>query len=275
MLTRFRERFGTAGVIVAVIALVAALGGTALAASGALTGKQKKEVEKIAKKFQGTGPAGAAGPAGSNGRDGSNGKDGPTGAAGSNGTAGTAGAPGAAGKSVTAATEPAGASCEFGGSRFQVEGSATKTYACNGKEGEEGEKGDEGSPWTAGGSLPPEATETGAWGFAGEGALTGFGTLNFGLASFTLPLPAPLEESQMHLIPQGGPSTTECPGTSVEPAAAPGAFCAYVSEVEMATYATSISAGISGVKLLFLTEGEGENKALGSGTWAVTAPAEP
>ncbi|MCW2987260.1 MAG: hypothetical protein JWM24_198, partial [Solirubrobacterales bacterium] len=49
---RLREPFGKAGLTVGVIALVMALVGGAYAA-GALTGKQKKEVEKIAKKFAG------------------------------------------------------------------------------------------------------------------------------------------------------------------------------------------------------------------------------
>ena len=40
-----REPFGKAGLIVAIVALVAAIGGTALAASG-LNSKQKKEVDK-------------------------------------------------------------------------------------------------------------------------------------------------------------------------------------------------------------------------------------
>ena len=53
-----REPFGTAGLIVACVALVLALTGAAFAAAG-LTGKQKKEVEKIAKKY--AGKPGAAG----------------------------------------------------------------------------------------------------------------------------------------------------------------------------------------------------------------------
>jgi len=92
-----REPFGTAGLIVAMIALVAALGGTALAAAK-LNSTQKKEVEKIAKKFAGkpgsagsTGPAGGAGPAGlagGTGKAGNNGKEGKEGKEGSPWTAG-------------------------------------------------------------------------------------------------------------------------------------------------------------------------------------------
>src|SRR3954447_11133856 len=91
MYRRFHDRFGTAGLLIGVIALIAALGGTALAAGG-LTGKQKKEVTKIAKKFAGkagaTGPAGPAGPAGPKG---ATGEQGPQGERGSQGEAGEAG----------------------------------------------------------------------------------------------------------------------------------------------------------------------------------------
>jgi len=158
-----REPFGTAGLVVACVALVLALTGAAFAATG-LNGKQKKEVEKIAKKFAGKpGAPGAAGPAGPAGPKGD------TGAAGSNGTNGTNGSPGATGKSVVATNEPKGTNCEAGGSKFEVEGSSVKHYACigeDGEPGEKGEKGDEGSPWTAGGTLPPGATETGTWAFS-------------------------------------------------------------------------------------------------------------
>ncbi len=78
-LSRKREPFGKAGLTVAVVALVFAMIGGAYAA-GTLTGKQKKEVAKIAKKF--------AGKAGSDGLQGSAGKDGSPGAAGQGGPPG-------------------------------------------------------------------------------------------------------------------------------------------------------------------------------------------
>jgi len=275
MYQRYKERFGTAGVVVGVIALVLALVTGAYAAGGGLSGKQKKEVEKIAKKY--AGKPGATGAAGTNGANGTNGKDGAPGAPGEKGEKGDAGTNGTNGTNGTSVTNTQFSGlqgpCPEGGSKFVV--GTNTTYACDGEEGEKGdkgEKGDTGEPWTAGGVLPPEATETGAWVFAGEGALTGFGTLNVALASFTLPLSDPLEESQMHLVPAGGPSTTECPGTAAEPAAAPEQFCAYVSELEHATFAVSVPSGISGAKVLFLTEGK---EAIGSGSWALTAPPTP
>lgn len=92
MISGVRNRIGTAGLVVAVIALVAALGGAAYAASGGLTAQQKKQVKKIArteaKKLVGTGPAG---PAGAPGAAGANGKDGANGANGANGKEGKEG----------------------------------------------------------------------------------------------------------------------------------------------------------------------------------------
>ena len=94
MFRRVHEKLGTAGLIIAVVALIAALTGTALAAAG-LNSKQKKEVTKIAKKY--AGKPGATGPAG---------PQGPAGPAGAKGDPGAAGAPGA--KGATGATGPEG-----------------------------------------------------------------------------------------------------------------------------------------------------------------------
>ena len=95
MISGVRNRIGTAGLVVAIIALVAALGGGAYAASGGLTPQQKKQVKKIArteaKKLVGTGPAGApgaTGPAGANGKDGTNGTNGKDGEDGEDGQTG-------------------------------------------------------------------------------------------------------------------------------------------------------------------------------------------
>ncbi len=92
-----REPFGTAGLVVACVALLLAFTGAAYAA-GKLTSKEKKEVEKIAKKFAGKpGAPGATGPAGPAGKDGAQGPKGDTGAQGSQGPAGVQGPPGSQG----------------------------------------------------------------------------------------------------------------------------------------------------------------------------------
>ncbi|HMJ72794.1 MAG TPA: hypothetical protein VK471_05435 [Solirubrobacterales bacterium] len=105
MASRLREPFGKAGLIVAIVALVAATVGGAYAANqgkrhhnkksqAGLNAKQKGQVKTIAKSFQGTGPAGPQGPAGSNG---SNGSDGAQGAKGDKGDPGVKGDTGEAG----------------------------------------------------------------------------------------------------------------------------------------------------------------------------------
>jgi Collagen triple helix repeat (20 copies) len=79
---------------VAIVALIAALTGTALAAAG-LTAKQKKEVKKIAKQFAGKpGAPGAPGPAGPAGSKGDTGARGPEGPQGQQGVQGVQGIPG-------------------------------------------------------------------------------------------------------------------------------------------------------------------------------------
>lgn len=105
MFSLLRNRFGIPGVI-AVIALVFAMLGGAYAASGSLTGKQKKEVKAIAKSFQGTGPKGDTGAQGSGGAKGDTGPAGPQGTAGPKGEEGEEGPPGSAG--ATGPTGPEG-----------------------------------------------------------------------------------------------------------------------------------------------------------------------
>jgi hypothetical protein len=96
MFHRIHQKLGTAGFIISIVALVAALGGGAYAASNGLNGKQKKEVEKIAKKY--AGKPGAAGKAGANGTNGAPGAAGPAGAKGDAGATGAEGKQGPEGK---------------------------------------------------------------------------------------------------------------------------------------------------------------------------------
>jgi collagen triple helix repeat protein len=112
VISRIHQKLGTAGFVIAIVALVAALGGTALAAKGALTGKQKKEVEKIAKKYAGApgtpGAAGPAGPKGDTGAQGPEGKQGPQGEEGPQGKQGIQGIQGVPGTTGFTKTLPAG-----------------------------------------------------------------------------------------------------------------------------------------------------------------------
>jgi hypothetical protein len=95
MFKKIHEKLGSAGLIIAVVALIAALGGIAVAAGPRLSSTQKKEVTKIAKKFAGkpgaTGPAGPQGPAGAAG---AKGDAGAPGAKGDKGATGPEGPPG-------------------------------------------------------------------------------------------------------------------------------------------------------------------------------------
>jgi Collagen triple helix repeat (20 copies) len=218
-----REPFGKAGLTVAVIALVLAMVGGAYAA-GALTGKQKKEVEKIAKKFAGkpgapgaTGQAGSAGPAGKNGAQGLQG-------------------------------DP-------------------------GQPGEPGPEGPEGSPWTAGGTLPPEATETGTFTATAESP-----TSNNALAALSFPIPlkssiphenvlfVTAKDVEEEKIPVG------CSGTLEAPNAAPGNICVFEGLPEsVATEQAPLTTRTGAPVLIELTSQGG----ITFGTWAATAPAAP
>jgi hypothetical protein len=202
---RLREPFGKAGLTVAVIALVFAMLGGAYAA-GKLTSKQKKEVEKIAKKFQGTGPAGAQGSAGANGKDGAAGEKGATGPAGPQGPAGPAGSAGPAGadgKSVVSETVfpgPTEACGEAGGAEYEIEESAQPaTLICSGEEGPQGPAGPEGVCSTANCTLPPGTIETGTFAFTRSvetvgGETIGDSTIIEVPISFSVPLAASIEE---------------------------------------------------------------------------------
>jgi len=87
MLSDFQKQFGTAGLVVAIVALVAALGGGAYAAAGGASsskskGLTKTQVVALIKKNAVPGPTGATGPAGPQGGIGPKGDTGPQGPAG-------------------------------------------------------------------------------------------------------------------------------------------------------------------------------------------------
>jgi hypothetical protein len=273
MISKLHDRLGTAGFVVAIVALVAALGGAAWAAGG-LTKQQEKQVVKIAKKYAGKqGPQGPAGPAGSQG---------PTGP---KGDAGAAGSAGASGKSVVTGTlNPGQGGCTEGGVSVEVEGSGTKKSVCNGTEGQQGPAG---SPWTAGGTLPTNATETGAWAF---GVTTASGEVQSPI-SFAIPLQSAIPAANVHFINTAGKEVvfnlgtftfeeltpTQCLGSVAAPSAKSGNLCIYtgtqVSFIAASNLSiknpatTSEGASVSGAMLNVEAEASG---ARGNGTWAVT-----
>lgn len=260
-LSGIHQKLGTAGFVIAIVALVASLGGGAYAASNGLNGKQKKEVKSIAKQFAGkNGAAGATGPAG------------PQGPAGQNGAAGKDGAPGsagAAGKSVTVTEIPAEeAECEErGGAMVEEEGSGDGTEVCN---------GEDGSPWTAGGTLPQGSTETGAW-----AAILGDESFSLAPISFTIPLAGNLGITKAIIVAEGAEgeagkcSSGATKGTAANPLAASGFLCVYVTNTEgpelfeLKRAGDLSENGASTTGSVGIVAGGTSGQGI-SGTWAVT-----
>jgi hypothetical protein len=260
------ERLGTAGFVLAVFALILALAGGAYAAGGGLSGKQKKEVTKIAKKY--------AGKPGAPGTNGANGKDGAPGAPGKDG------APGANGLSVTGSAIAAGNSecaAKEGGVKYT---SANGTdVVCNGAQG------DEGDPWTAGGTLPPEATETGSWiVFPDQIAEEHSSAVPL---SFTVPLAAPLAADNVHYVSkakiEADTAPAACPGSAAEAEAMPGHLCVYEESTSPALDTAFVAIGDPSRPAGFAGPPSGAAaagatlvipfyKGTAYGTWAVTAP---
>jgi hypothetical protein len=179
------DQFGTAGLVLSIIAIVLALGGGAYAANHSHATAS-------------AGKRGPRGPKGEPGAPGLPGKEGPQ---------GKQGEPGKPGEGVTASTESKGSSnCKEGGSKFVT--GATATYACNGKKGTNGEpgapgepgpEGPKGSPWTAGGTLPTGATETGAWASSRfDESVTE--SREVSPISFPIPLAGPLGQEQVYYV---------------------------------------------------------------------------
>ncbi len=278
MYQRFHDRFGTAGVVIGVVALVLALVTGAYAAGGGLSAKQKKEVKAIAKSFQGTGPAGAAG---TNGTNGTNGEKGAKGDPGTNGTSG------AAGKSVVLGQgAPGEGGCTEESTTVQVSGEpATKKYVCNGENGTDGAPGAPGAPGpegvcsTSSCHLPTNVTETGTWALSAEASpKVTFLELPATPISFAVPLSAGLNSSHVVYLAPGG-SNANCDDgnagngapSATNPEADPGFLCVFAAAfsntgtVEILEIELSVGANRNGALLTTSVTGEGFY-----GGWAVT-----
>jgi hypothetical protein len=274
MSSRLREHFGSAGLVVAIVALVAALGGGAYAATGGSSGGGKATASakqgKPGKpgKTGPAGPAGAQGPAGANGKDGSNGANGSNGAAGSNGANGKTVLHGTTAPSSTTGTE----------GDFYIDTSSDEIFGPKGAStwptpGTElkGEEGEEGSPWTMDGTLPSEATETGAWWFQGTETLEEYVPI-----SFPIPLSV-ADAASITVLFTGDPEFAEkCPGTSLSPAAEPGFFCLYkrgISNIGSDPIVESLGgvAGVGPSGVTLFHENEPRTNFQGGG-FAITAP---
>jgi hypothetical protein len=263
MFSRIYKQFGTAGLVLSVVAIVLALGGGAYAANHATASKAKAGPRGKTGK---TGPAGPAGPAG------------PT------GPAGTSGASGASGKSVKVTSLSQG-ECANGqaGARFTVGSEVAE--ACEGNPAEYPE------------TLPPGMSERGLWAvtipdFAedGEGHQTKTAiTFPLPLASEPEPNTGIAEEHAVYVSRNAG-QRPGCPGTTSHPTAEPGYLCVYeatsvprpveageVGGLGGAFTASQIGAYITVLEPVKEPAGEPEFEGLVrvSGSWAVTAPLEP
>lgn len=197
MLSTLRSRFGIPGAI-SVAALVFALIGGAWAASD---GGQSASISK--RDYQGKAKRalhGPRGPQGPEGEQGPVGPQGPAGVDGRDGVDGVNGINGAAGSSIVTREIPIGdPTCNaFGGTEVEVEGSGEAEQLCN---GEEGLRGPQGSPWSAGGTLPAGATETGGWAWFNFTTSTSNAPAPI---SFDIPLAAQLDADHVHYVSATG-----------------------------------------------------------------------
>ncbi|MFZ1153611.1 MAG: hypothetical protein WAN93_01765 [Solirubrobacteraceae bacterium] len=242
MLSIIRRRVTYANVAMT-LALVFAMSGGAFAAGKYLITSTKQISPKVLKSLKGA--------------------DGKNGASGATGAASPAGAVGAVGPQGP--TGPSGAT-----------GAKGETGAA-GAAGKEGKAGKEGSPWTLGGTLPSGKTETGIWAFD---ELREAGSHVVPVASFAIPLAAPLSGSHAHFINEKGleidleeeeVESAECKGTAAAPAAEPGNLCIYTSTLAGATAGSTSIGNVPKAGAMMVVFVPGPGGAKGSGSWAVTA----
>ena len=248
MISRIHEKLGTAGFVISIIALFAALGGGAYAASGGLTGKQKKEVVKIAqteaKKYGKTGPVGPAGPTGPAGSKGAPGAT-EKGEKGDSGNPGRNGEDGACSENNPSCILPSGATLT-GDWSFVARGAETFETEVGG------------------------TTTTHTLGVTGAYLEINFPLSVPSLSDGSTP-PASKFDPEQNYIGAGDPSTSECPGTVHEPEAAPGHVCVYAqSEGGVTGLPANFTMNPQGGLILEMHLESGA-EAFGYGSWAVTA----
>jgi len=269
VISRIHRQLGTAGFVIAIVVLVAALGGGAYAASGVFSAKEKQEIrnismrqaQKLAKRLAQSGPQGPAGP---QGLPGGQGPGGSPGAAGERGPQGVKGDRGFRGESVFVvplAEDNGTGHCEEGGAKFTNE--TGEAFACNGEDGEGGGGGG-GYPET----LPAGRTETGLWEVQGESGIIFGEAAAVTTISFPLPLAAPPTETVLVASEPSEEEKLKCPGGPQEPKAAPGVLCLYVLYPAESPVALLGGAPLTiGATLYFAKTTEA------FGSWAVTAAA--
>jgi hypothetical protein len=289
-----REPFGKAGLTVAVIALVFAMMGGAWAASNSGSAGSGDKATASAKAKRGPrgprgpqGPAGPAGPAGLAGAKGDKGAAGANGTNGTDGTNGTNGTDGTDGKSVLHGEGAPVDALDGTNGDFYIDTETDTLY---------GPKAGgvwptpgtalKGSPWTAGGTLPVNSTETGAWGYtvesAGPGATRGRAPI-----SFSIPLAGELDLAHTIINPASGAANANCENTNhtgaastSNPEAKSGYLCVYPTIASPAgafpgviakpVAGFSTGAATAGAVVIFFSEDEGDLGKVNQGTFAVT-----
>jgi hypothetical protein len=265
VITRIHRQLGTAGFVIVIVALVAALGGGAYAASDVFSPKEKQEIQKIAKREAQRiakrlvqpgppGPAGGQGPRGPQGLQGAPGEVGPQGERGERGFRGES--------VVISELGPdngTGFCEEAGGAKFVND--TDQAFACSGVGG-----GDGGYPET----LPEGRTATGFWVSEGEKGLVLGDFVTVTAISFPLPLAAAPTETILIDSDATDEEKGKCPGEFLDPKAASGILCLYPSP-PVPDPVTLLGPGAqkSGAVLWFPKTYEKY------GSWAVTAPPDP
>jgi hypothetical protein len=264
MLKALRRR-ANATTVVAVLALLFAMTGGAIAAKRYLITSTRQISPNVLRQLKGG--RGAPGPAGSPGAQGAPGKNGANGANGTNGAAGRAGENGVGATTSTFGGEQHG--CREGG--LEIKSAGTPAFVCNGTNGANGQTG-----FTK--ALPSGETETGTW------AVNEYGPVEeksvFVPISFAIPTQAGegfyLDSSETEEAATKKPHG--CEGTLAEPTAPKGKLCVYTEEgEELKAASAEVFAqgelghfGSSGGYLEFEIQAGGN--AISRGTWAVTAP---
>ncbi len=294
MFSRFRDHFGAASLIVAVVALIAALTGGAFAATGG-AGDSKAVASAKGKGKPGPrgkqGVAGPQGPAGPAGPAGSGGAKGDTGAAGANGPAGPTGPAGAAGKTVLhgvgAPTGGIGTVGDFyiNTTTDEIFGPKVGVGTWGSGTALKGDPGANGSPWVVG-TAPQGVTLKGTWSIQ---QYTAAGAGDVIPTPISTGVPINTLSGFFVVLKQGenlpGQSSEEreeaegfCPGNA-ENALPPAPTASFISTCVYIQEATNL-VGLAGSSLLngsgggivapFQSFAAGETK--GYGSWSLVAP---
>jgi hypothetical protein len=169
--------------------------------------------------------------------------------------------------------------------------SAAARTATIGRQGTAGPQGPQGAQGPAGATGPPaergpagpllETLPSGVT-MRGNYAVAGVAKEEFDRALEGITFQTPLASAPAsHLIQMGAASTTECPGSTANPQAAPGNLCLYENRHENVRPGSDCASGGGsgspcGTATRFgatvFIEAEGATSFFTEGTWAVTAP---